>query len=386
MKRSKPNTEKRRKNGTKVASRKFTNGLAKVGDVYYYRFSHKGRIHQGSTGCSIWVKARTQLLIIKQEVVDLAGKAPGTVILQVPTFSEAINLWYDSRLGKKSQVYLDNAKRMMELHVVPKLGNVRCDILTFDIVEVVLNDYLHGQNLQFKGKKRNLGGYNTLASWISAVLGNLVPTYMVNAPRIKKEKKQKRRKPFIPREQVEVFLSEVDRTNNLHVSVAVRAMLYMGLRESEALDLNWANIDWVEKTYCPAGWVGGEGETKGKEDGRLDFPPDMEVWLCKVQAAVLAEKPMATFRDGLVIPAEDGKAHRKQFTKKAIMRGGDKIGVRLTPHRMRGSFATLLGQRTRNAFLVKDMLRHKDIRTSEGYVDLGREDHKKASQDLWGTA
>ena len=164
MRKSKPIIEKRRKNGVKVATRKFTDGLAKVGDVYYYRFSHMGRIHQGSTGCSLWAKARMALLLIKQEVVDLAGKTLGTVKMQVPTFSEAINLWYESRLGKKSQVYLDNAKRMMELHVVPKLGNVRCDILTFDIVEVVLNDYLHGHNLQFKGKKRNLGGYNTLAS------------------------------------------------------------------------------------------------------------------------------------------------------------------------------------------------------------------------------
>ncbi len=39
------------------------------------------------------------------------------------------------------------------------------------------------------------------ASWISAVLGNLVPAYMEVAPKIKLEKIQKRRKPFIPRDK-----------------------------------------------------------------------------------------------------------------------------------------------------------------------------------------
>ena len=59
--------------------------------------------------------------------------------------------------GKKSDAYIDNAKRMMGIHVYPKLENIKCDMIDADVAEVVLNDYLHGNNLQHSSKKHNLG-------------------------------------------------------------------------------------------------------------------------------------------------------------------------------------------------------------------------------------
>jgi integrase len=362
----------------------FENNLAFWRGVWYYRFSVKNKIsgkkkvYFGSTGFSKKSDAKVRLRELKDDANrDSIVMKP----IQVPTFKEAIGLWYTSRQGKKSDMYLNTAKRQLEIHVVPKLGNVRCDVLNFDIVEVVLNDYLHGNNKQYPTKKHNLGGYNTLASWISAVLGNLVPTYMEVAPKIKLEKVQRRRKPFIPRDKADAFLGEIDRTENLHVSVAVRAMLYMGLRESEALQMLWENIDWDENTYCPGGMVGSEGTgTKGKEDGLLTFGTDMKVWLTKAKVENDAREKKSVW----VLPSDDGTPHRKQFTKKAIVRAGTVIGAKLSPHRLRGTYATLLAKSTKgNSFIVKNNLRHKDIRTSEGYVDLGLEDMRKANLDLW---
>jgi integrase len=346
----------------------FENNLAFWRGVWYYRFSVKSK--------------KSDAKVRLRELKDDANR--DSIVMkpiQVPTFKEAIGLWYTSRQGKKSDMYLNTAKRQLEIHVVPKLGNVRCDVLNFDIVEVVLNDYLHGNNKQYPTKKHNLGGYNTLASWISAVLGNLVPTYMEVAPKIKLEKVQRRRKPFIPRDKADAFLGEIDRTENLHVSVAVRAMLYMGLRESEALQMLWENIDWDENTYCPGGMVGSEGTgTKGKEDGLLTFGTDMKVWLTKAKVENDAREKKSVW----VLPSDDGTPHRKQFTKKAIVRAGTVIGAKLSPHRLRGTYATLLAKSTKgNSFIVKNNLRHKDIRTSEGYVDLGLEDMRKANLDLW---
>ncbi len=347
---------------------KFKNGLAKCGDVYYYRFSHKGQIYQASTGCSKWADAKEVLAELK---TSRAKESHGLIkCREVPTFRDAVSLWYDKRKGKRSDLYLDTAKRQLELHVLPKLGNIRCNLLTSEVVGVVLDDYLHGQNRQYEQKNHNLGGYNTLASWISAVLGNLVPDYMEAAPRIKLEKLQRRKKPFIPRTKIDEFLAEIDRTNNLHVSVAVRAMLYMGLRESEALGMKWEGVDWDESTYCP-------DKTKGKEAVSLPFPGDMKAWLKKAQADQGEDK------SEWILPAEDGVPHRKQFSKKPIVRAGTKIGVRLTPHRLRGSYATLLAKQGHSAYVIKDVLRHKDIQTTMGYVEVGLEDMRKANHDLW---
>jgi len=365
----------------------FENNLGFWRGVWYYRFSMNNKItgkkktYFGSTGFSKKSDAKIRL----RELKDNAARDSNIIKpILVPTFSEAIDLWYTSRQGKKSDMYLKTAKRQLETHVVPKLGNVRCDVLNFDIVEVVLNDYLHGTNIQYPTKKHNLGGYNTIASWISAVLGNLVPTYMEVAPKIKLEKIQKRRKPFIPRDKTADFLAEIDRTENLHVSVAVRAMLYMGLREAEALQMLWENVDWKENTYCPGGMVGSEGTgTKGKEDGLLTFGSDMKTWLQKAKDENDARETKSIW----VLPSEDGKPHRKQFTKKAIVRAGVVVGVKLSPHRLRGTYATLLAKSTKgNSFIVKNNLRHKDIRTSEGYVEMGLEDMRKANLELWEPA
>ena len=286
----------------------FEDNLAFWRGVWYYRFSVKNKIsgkkkvHFGSTGFSKKSDAKMRL----RELKDNANRDSLIIKpIQVPTFKEAIELWYTSRQGKKADMYLKTAKRQLEIHVVPKLGNVRCDVLNFDIIEVVLNDYLHGNNKQYPTKKHNLGGYNTLASWISAVLGNLVPTYLEVAPKIKLEKLQKKRKPFIPRDKTDDFLTEIDRTKNLHVSVAVRAMLYMGLRESEALQMLWENVDWKENTYCPGGMVGSEGTgTKGKEDGLLTFGSDMKIWLQKAKDEHDANETKSVW----VLPSEDGNS------------------------------------------------------------------------------
>lgn len=363
---------------------KFTSNLALVGDVYHYQFRLNGKPFHGSTGCHRLMDAREVLLSIKTQKMK---ESRGLVSKEVPTFSEALGLWYESRLGKRSQKYLDNAKRQMELHIVPKLGHIRCDRLTSSVVCEVADQYLHGNTLQVIHspkrqdrrieKKHTLGGYNTLLSWISAVLGNLVPDYMPSAPHLQQVRQQSHSRAFVKRDQVESFLAEVDRTGNLHVSVAVRAMLYLGLRESEALKMLWSNLSLQDKTYRPGGSENPLDTTKGKEAVALPVPTDMLVWFEKV-------KPENTLLTGWIIPAEDGGPHRKQFTKKAVIRGGKAIGEVLTPHRLRGTFATLLAKNRTSPYVIKDLLRHKQLATTLTYVSIGLEDMQEASVSLWG--
>lgn len=376
------------KRGAKI-KRKFTNGLALVGDVFYYRFKFKGKPIQGSTGCHRIFDAREKLLAIKTEK---SKEASGIITRKVPTFAEAVDLWYNARIGKRSQSYLDNAKRQMEMHVIPKLGKIRCDQITATVVDAVATQYLHGNTLQVirstkvedrqVTKKHTVGGYNTLLSWISAVLGNLVPDYMPSAPKLEQVKQQERRNAFVGRDQVAPFLEEVDRTGNLHVSIAVRAMLYLGLRESESLKLLWSNLNWADQTYSPGGsvQVNPEDTTKGKESATLPCPSDMMLWFRKVKDSL----PEGTLLTGWILPAEDGKPHRKQFTKKAVIRGGLKVGLVLTPHRLRGTFATLLAKNKTSPYVIKDMLRHRQLATTLKYVSIGMDDMKEASKDLWG--
>lgn len=367
---------------------KFINNLALFGDVYHYRFRMNGKPYHGSTGCHRLMDAREVLLSLKAQA---AKEAKGLKVVKVPTFSEAVDLWYNARVGKRSQTYLDNAKRQLEMHVIPKLGHLRCDHLTATVVGEVADQYLHGNTLQVirskhgedrqVSKKHTVGGYNTLLSWISAVLGNLVPDYMPSAPKLKPVRQQERRNSFVERDQVAPFLEEVDRGQNLHVSVAVRAMLYLGLRESEALKMLWSNLNFRDRTYSPGAsvQVNSLDTTKGKESVSLPCPSDMMVWFRKVKDSL----PANTLLTGWILPAKDGKPHRKHFTKKAVNRGGTAIGLVLTPHRLRGTFATLLAKNKTSPYVIKDLLRHKQLSTTLKYVSIGLEDMKAASASLW---
>ncbi len=139
-------------------------------------------------------------------------------------------------------------------------------------------------------------------------------------------------------------------------------MLYLGLREEEALHLKWRGFSEGYKTYT-------HDDTKGFEAvalpvheeilGLLQFLPKDSEWVLP--------------QPGLGIP------HEGQFTKKAIARAGNAIGVvGLTPHRMRGTCATLMARAGVNAFTIKKALRHKDIATTERYVQMVEDDIREA--------
>ncbi len=114
------------------------------------------------------------------------------------------------------------------------------------------------------------------------------------------------RRSYVPKELIPAFLAEVDRTGKVPISIAVRAMIYMGLREAEALNMRWNWFNPDLSTYTPS-------LTKGKEAWDLPVHPDLQERLKALPNRV-----------GLVLPRLDEKGevrpHAQGFTKKAIRR------------------------------------------------------------------
>ena len=169
---------------------------------------------------------------------------------------------------------------------------------------------------------------------------------------------EERVKTFLRIEQVEPFLAAVDTGTSLHLKVAVRMMLMLGLRGKEALEADWSWFSADLSEVIPLGKTGNAPP--------LPVTEALRVWLRK-----LDPKPA-----GLLIPAEDGKPHRKRYTHKAVERGADAIGLtgRLSPHRMRGSTATILVRAGAEAHVVQQALRHDLLETSQNYVRLDTAD------------
>lgn len=343
----------------------YRDGLARhaEGEDWHYRFKFRGKKYQGSTGLS---RRGDALIWLRRYRDALANAEVGVYTL--PTFQKAWEAWLEAREGKRSKSHLDRAKRAMA-HVLPKIGQVRCDLISTEIVEELLSDYLAGG--------RTADGANVVLAYIKAVLGYLRKQGMLRKLpfEVAQLRVQQPVRAYLHKDQVEAFLAALDtrpkycQEVHLHAKIAIRAMLYMGLREAEALGMRWEWFSDGLATYTP-------GATKGKEAVPLPVPEQVREWIEKARAKNLSP---------WVLPAEDGQPHRAQFTVKPIQRAAEALGIKgLSPHRLRTTCATLMAQAGVNALLIKRQLRHKDMKTTERYVQVGLEDQRDALKATWG--
>jgi integrase len=338
-------------------------GLKKIGPFWQYRFSHRGKLKVGSTKCANFNDARNWLATFKSR---LARAEVGD--LDAPTVTRAFENWLSMKKGFCSEANLSRAKRAMDLHVIPIIGTMKADRVRSSDVARVVQTYLEGKGPH--GRARTIDGANVVISYLRAVFAGLVDDgYLVKIPfKIKKQKTQVKPRTTLPIDLIEPFLDHIDQHAHLHIRVAVRFMLWMGLRETESLSVRW---EWMRGKSKMA-----HGATKGKEEAKLDIPEDLQ--------ELLANLP----KDSTwVLPGKGDAPHRQQFTRKAIERAGVAVGVPgLTPHRLRATYATLLSQTGASVYEVQKLLRHKQLSTTLHYVQTDEKSLAEANQRLYRLA
>lgn len=353
-----------------VSPYKYKDGLARVGEHWHYRFRWKGTTYQGTTGLS---RRADAVLWLRRYRDQLANGEVG--LATAPSVKLAWEHWKETRKGKASEAHIERAGRAFDLHILPVCGELRADEVNNDVVELIRTRYLDGESKRLRGGKRTQQGANTILTYLKAILRPLVKRGLMRCLPfdVKPLKPQSPVRPFVPADKVKAFLAAVDRTANEHQSIAIRAMLYLGLRESEALGMRWEWFGGDLETYTP-------GKTKGREALPLPVHPDLQKRiraLTGLSPWLLPAKPKK--KDDPILP------HRAQFTVKAILRGGEAIGIKgLTPHRLRTTCATLMARAGVNPIHIQRQLRHKDIKTTLRYVEVGVQDLENALKATWG--
>ena len=310
--------------------------------------------------------------------------------------------WLANHSGK----HASNVKADWDNYILPKIGSIPVMKVTTGMVEEIRTNYLRTPSfLNVKGKvadqmkakalqtkaegkqpkekvskPKTNNGANKVINHLNFVFSWGVKTDRLPRMPFKKLKKlveQEAVKTFLRPEQVKPFLAEIDSLNNLPVMVMIRAMLYIGLREGEAVAMKWTGFDEGRKVFTAV-------DTKTGQNYPLPVPKDLREMLVRLRDTVDEGCPW-------VFPSSYNSKTRKwrhrasQFTAKAIKRAGKNLGITgLSPHRLRGSFSTLLARSGANAHVIKAAGRWKCIQTSMRYVQIVSGDVAAAQAKAFG--
>jgi integrase/recombinase XerD len=195
------------------------------------------------------------------------------------------------------------------------------------------------------------------------------PTALVDAPRLA------RKLPvFLTTAEIDALLAapDVAKPRGLRDAAMITLMYAAGLRVSELVSLRLGDVDLVRGTVAPLG--------KG---GKRRVVPIADFAGALVRRYVEQARPPVTAKDQhvLFVSPRGGPLTRMGFWK--ILRGhllAAGIAKKVSPHKLRHSFATHLVARGADLRAVQTMLGHADISTTEIYTHVARDHVRRAHE------
>lgn len=318
----------------------------KDGKYYHFRFRLDGKRRQKSTGETTLARAEA----VAKDAYEAAklrsrGEEPE------PTLQEAVALWVEKHTQRKSVAYLEAVARFGRLHL-GALASLKLGAISTGLVEDALLNYRAGHALS---------STNQWLAYLRVVFRWAVRRKMIRFVPwdVAKSKVQKKPKLRLPVAKTIPFLDVVDQLTQGEpaIALAIRIMIGLGLRGEEARDARWEWLDREAATYTP-------GDTKGLNA----VPRPVPEWLMDIL------EPLAQVQ-GPMVPAQDGRSVTPGRIQRVMDAACAAAGIaRLTGHRLRGTYATLLSEEGVPIQDIMVVLGQKDIRTTVIYleVDLNR--------------
>jgi integrase len=315
--------------------------LFKVGKTWHYRFQVGGQRVQRSTRQASKGRAED---IARAAYDAAAARANGGE--PVPTLRQLAVMWLEIHRPVASAHHVRSVQTFARLHLYD-LGERRIDdILTRD---VELARIAHLRQRQPATANHWLRILKLLTLW--AVKRGILARCPWKVAMIKV---QKRPRAVLPVDVAKRWLEAVDQATRATpgVGTAVRLMFGLGLREGESASARWEWIDWQRATYTP-------GITKGREAEPVPLPGWLREHLAPLRRV-----------DGLIVCRQDGQPFSPGFARAAMRHANADCKVSgITPHRLRGTFATLLSEAGVPIQTIQKVMRHKSFMTTMGYLE-----------------
>lgn len=313
------------------------------GRVWLYHFKFRGQVFKGSTGCESKTTAKDWLAKYRER---LAGQEMGLAPVEVPTLRAVWEKWDRLKAVSVSASHRRWMRGVIHQHTGSWIDRPISDLDTGAIEELKAS-YLSSEGVGYsktgQGTKRSHteGGWNKVLTQIRALVGWAVEVGLLSEIPFKSRRlpvNLKARGILWP-EQVRPFLAAVDAIRKpdgapfCDTAMAVRMMIGLGLRESEALHAEWSRLDDRRGVFIVAKSESGRNV---KDHAIREIP--VPSWL---------HVDLSRWRDyigegsSLIIPSSHGGAHFSGATTKAVRAGAKALKIsNLTPHRLRATFAT----------------------------------------------
>lgn len=315
--------------------------------VWHFRFRMDGKRTQRST--------REIHQATAQQVADDAWEAARKRARgeePEPTLGRAVELWVQAHVLRRSSSHCDNVERWGKLHL-GDLADLKLSKCTTRQVEDAQAAFLATHAKSTANLWRTY--LRLIFRW--AIRRRMIREIPWEVGALDVQKQPKRR---LPANKTTDWLAEVDALTEREPSIAlvIRLMAGMGLRCSEARAARWEWLDFERGEYTPGGC------TKGHEAQERPVPD----WLLSDLRGIA--KPM-----GPMVPTREGRLVTSGRVQRVMDVACEALDIpRLTPHKLRHTYATWLSEAGVPVQDIQVVLGHKDYETTMGYLgsDLSR--------------
>lgn len=326
--------------------------LFRIGKIWHVRWTSGNQRQQRSTGETARGKAEALALRwVEESKTRAVGGEP------MVTLGKLRERWLEAHAKTAGLRHWDNVNRWLD----GGLGTVMVDRVSTELVALARTRLIETRNWRPATANGWLRVLDLLGGF--AIRIKMISTRPWDVPVVRETR---RAKATLPPLQTKAFLDALDASSrNPQVGTAVRLIIGLGLRESEAVRARWEWLDQEQRTYTP-------GDTKGGEAMPIPVPGWLLEHLQQIHQGI-----------GLMLPTKDGHAHPPQFTRASIRAAAKALGIHgLSVHRLRGTFITELLRDGVPPVEVQKLARHKDLRTTMGYYEDAGEVRREAVEAL----
>ncbi len=199
---------------------------------------------------------------------------------------------------------------------------------------------------------------------------------------IKAAKTESGRKPiYLSAEEMNQYLKTIrnsDSRNQIRDLAIIAVLLYAGARASELVNLDVEDINYNEQLI----------ELYGKNKKIREVPINNKIiGILDNYLAVRAEKykPKSEDTDALFLSMRGNRISQRtirHLVKKYAKESGVKNASKISPHKLRHTFASLLYRETKSLRVVQQLLGHENISTTQIYTHVDREQQREAVDQL----